>query len=274
MEELCWINASVTRLADATVSVDDRGYVLADGVYEVFRVYAGKTFAVEAHLRRLARSCEGIELSLQYSLEEIDKAVHNLVRQSELESGIVYLQATRGVAPRGHAFPLNTPATLMIYTRSMSFTHCARQRVISVPDERWKRCWIKAIALLPNVLAKNLAVKANADEAILVDDGLVQEGSTSNVFIVERDTLITPPIGPKVLPGVTRELLLPLAQSIGMKVEERPIPIAEALAADEAFLTSTTREVAWIGQWNTRTFGEACGEWTRRLSDAFRPTPG
>ncbi len=270
MEELCWINGDVTRLADAKVSVEDRGYVFADGVYEVFRIYEGVPFAVDAHLRRLVRSCEGIELALQYSLEQIGGAVRDLVRQSGIDAGIVYLQATRGVAPRGHAFPQHTSATLMIYARQMTFAHCPHQRVISVPDERWKRCWIKSIALLPNVLAKNAAVKAKADEAIFVDEGIVQEGSTSNICVIKGDKLITPPIGPKVLPGITRELILPLAQSIGMKVEERPLPIDEALAADEAFLASTTREVAWIGAWDVRTFGETCGTWTKRLSDAFR----
>jgi D-alanine transaminase len=270
MDELCWIDGAIVPLGEARVSVDDRGYVFADGVYEVLRVYAGKAFAVDRHLQRLSRSCEGIEIALPQSRERIAGIIQQLVSESRLADGIVYLQVTRGVAPRGHAFPIDTPPTLIAYTRAMSFTRLARQRVISVDDDRWQRCWIKSIALLPNVLAKQKAVRAGADEAIFVDGGAVQEGSTSNVAIVVGKTLVTPPVGKKVLPGVTRAVLIEVARSIGMDVEERAFTLEEAYAADEAFVTSTTREVAWIAEWDGRAIGPgACGPWTGRLSEAF-----
>lgn len=270
MDELCWIGGRIVPLRDARVSVDDRGFVFADGVYEVLRVYGGKPFAVDLHLERLSRSCEGIEIALPQTHQRLADIVQQLVTQSGLADGIVYLQVTRGVAPRGHAFPTDTPPTLIAYTRAMSFTHLARHRVISVEDDRWQRCWVKSIALLPNVLAKQKAVRAGADEAILVDGGLVQEGSTSNVAIVVGNTFVTPPVGKKVLPGVTRAVLIDIAQKIGMDVAERAFTLDEAYAADEAFLMSTTREIAWIGEWDGRAIGRnVFGPWTGRLSDGF-----
>lgn len=270
MDELCWVGGQIVPLGEARVSVDDRGYVFADGVYEVLRVYGGEAFAVDLHLQRLARSCEGIEITLHHAHEQLAGIIQQLVTQSRLVDGIVYLQVTRGVAPRGHAFPIDTQPTLIAYTRAMSFTQLARQRVISVEDDRWQRCWIKSIALLPNVLAKQKAVRAGADEAIFVDGGQVQEGSTANVAIISVNTLITPPVGKKVLPGVTRAILIEVARSIGMRIEERTYSLDEAYAADEALLTSTTREIAWIVDWDGRTIGDGtCGEWTGRLSEGF-----
>ncbi len=270
MDELCWIGGQIVPLRDARVSVDDRGYVFADGVYEVLRVYAGKAFAVDLHLQRLARSGEGIEITLPQTHQQLAGIIRQLVTQSGLADGIVYLQVTRGVAPRGHAFPTDTPPTLIAYTRKMSFTQLARQRVISVEDDRWQRCWVKSIALLPNVLAKQHAVRAGADEAIFVDGNAVQEGSTSNVAIVVGNTMITPPAGKKVLPGVTRAILIEVAKRIGMDVEERTFMLEEAYGADEAFVTSTTREIAWIAEWDGRVIGRGvCGPWTGRLSEGF-----
>jgi D-alanine transaminase len=270
MDELCWIGGEMVPLGEARVSVDDRGYVFADGVYEVLRVYGGKAFAVDLHLQRLARSCDGIEITLPQTHEQIADVIRQLVTQSGLVDGIVYLQVTRGVAPRGHAFPIDTPPTLIAYTRAMSFTRLARQRVISVEDDRWQRCWIKSIALLPNVLAKQKAVRAGADEAIFLEGGQVQEGSTSNVAIITGKTLITPPVGKKVLPGVTRAILLDVAREIGMGVEERLFTLEAAYGCDEAFITSTTREIAWIAEWDGRVIGNgACGPWTDRLSEGF-----
>lgn len=271
MEELCWINGSVCPLSQARISVEDRGFVFADGVYEVIRVYQGRGFAMKPHLQRLVRSCEGAEISCPYSNQFIEKVIEDLVMQSRLQEGIVYVQVTRGVAPRGHAFPKDVTPTVMIYTRSMLFTRLASQRVISVTDDRWHRCWIKSIALLPNVLAKQKAVRVGADEAVFVDGDHVQEGATSNVAIVRGQTLITPPVGEKVLPGVTRQILLELAEEQGMNVLEQTFTLQEAYAADEAFLASTTREVAWISEWDGHRIGSGqCGKWTQRLSQAFQ----
>ncbi len=270
MDELCWINGTVTPLSDAKVSVNDRGFVFADGVYEVLRVYDGEVFAMALHLDRLQRSCDGIALSLRQSRDDIAGTIESLVAQSHLIDGIVYLQATRGVGKREHAFPKDACPTLMIYTRAMAFHPLARQRAISVKDERWQKCWIKSIALLPNVLAKHQAAMAGVDEAIFIDGEFVREGSTTNVMMIRQNALITPPTGAKVLAGVTRTILLQLASEMSLNVQERDVTLDEAYLADEAFLTSTTRELAWISQWDHRAIGSGeCGPWTKKLFDAF-----
>lgn len=270
MEELCWINGSIYPLSQARISVEDRGFVFADGVYEVIRVYQGQAFAVKPHLIRLWQSCEGIEIVPSYPMETIGQAIRDLITRSRMGDGIVYLQVTRGIAPRGHSFPQDVSPTVMIYVRSMSFASLASQRVISVKDDRWHRCWIKSIALLPNVLAKQSAVRAGADEAIFVDEGQVQEGATSNVAIIQGQTLITPAPGEKVLPGITRQILLELAKQQGMNVLEKSFTLEEAYAADEALLASTTREVVWISEWDGHRIGSGqCGKWTRQLGRAF-----
>ncbi|MBC7784057.1 MAG: aminotransferase class IV, partial [Burkholderiales bacterium] len=144
------------------------------------------------------------------------------------------------------------------------------QKLITVPDDRWQRCWIKSIALLPNILAKHAADRAGADEAIFVDGNIVQEGASSNVFIIRDGQLITSPIGAKVLPGVTREAILEIAESVGLLVVERGIELAELLTPGEAFISSTTRELAWISMINDKQIAGECGPNTRALHTAFQ----
>jgi D-alanine transaminase len=188
---------------------------------------------------------------------------------------MIYLQLTRGTAPRNHHFPKAPSGTLLFYARPLPPVPGPGRgpgvKLISVVDERWKRCWIKSIALLPNVLAKNQAAAAGADEAVFVDGGVVSECSSSNFYAVIDGTLVTHPVGPKVLPGITRAVLLECAQELGIAVEERPGSIDECRRAEELFISSTTREVSWVGAWDDRTVGSAgCGELTRRLHEALR----
>jgi D-alanine transaminase len=143
--------------------------------------------------------------------------------------------------------------------------------VVSVVDERWQRCWIKAIALLPNVLAKNQAIAKGADEAILIDGPFIAEGSASNILLVIRGQLVTAPVGAKVLPGITRAVLLGIAGALGIPIQERAITLAEAMTADEIFITSTTREISHVTRWDDRVVaGGACGPVTRRLHEALQ----
>ena len=143
--------------------------------------------------------------------------------------------------------------------------------MITVPDERWKRCWIKSIALLPNILAKNYAVDQGADEAVFVDDGdIITECSATNIFAVLNGQLVTHPVGPKVLPGITRAILLQLATDLGIDTQERPWTVAEAASASELFITSTTREADWIWQWNGRQIVDRCGPVVLALLEALR----
>jgi len=274
MEELIWINGEVMPLVEARIGVEDRGFQFADGVYEVIRVYGGRAFALAEHLARLERSCAGISLAMPMSADELAGHIQRLIVRAALRDGMIYLQLTRGQAPRNHVFGQCTP-TLLFYARELPPVPLAAEspglKLISVNDERWHRCWIKSIALLPNVLAKNQAVAAGADEAVFIADGYATECCSSNLFIVARGSLLTHPVGPKVLPGITRLMLLELARRLDIAAIERPISEAEALAADEVFITSTTREIGWVGQWNGRRIGQGrCGPVTSRLHELLR----
>lgn len=274
MTELLWLNGKIMPLAQATVSVEDRGFQFADGVYEVMRVYGGVCFALKQHLERLERSAAELLLKLPLSRPQLMEQIERLIRQSGLAEGMIYLQLTRGVAPRNHLFPTCQP-TLLFYGRQLPPMADPAQvpgvSLMSVPDFRWQKCWVKSIALLPNVLAKNQALAASADEAVFVDNHIVSECSASNLLVVRGDKLVTHPAGPRVLPGITRRLLLELAPQAGLKPEEMPITEAEAKAADEVFITSTTREIAWVRQWDGKAVKPGrCGPATLRLHQVLQ----
>src|SRR5688572_4529412 len=277
MNELIWINGEVMPLADATVSVEDRGFQFADGVYEVSRVYNGRCFALRPHVDRLERSAQGIKLALPVTKDQLCDAIEALVEQSNLIDGMVYVQLTRGVCARNHVFPAaqSCTPTLLFYTRKLPPLGPVGSGegvgLVTVPDVRWRMCWIKAIALLANVLAKNEAAAAGAEEAVFVEDGYVSECSTSNLFFVTGGKLVTHPLGPKVLPGITRDYLLACARDLNVPVEERAVREDEAVRAEEIFITSTTREISWVSRWNNqRVGGERCGPVTERLHRALR----
>lgn len=256
-----WINGEVVPLSEARIGIEDRGFQFADGVYEVIRLYHGRPFALDAHLSRLEKSAAGIQLAPPIEAAKLKAEVTQFLARSTIGEGMIYLQLTRGSAPRNHAFPQCKP-TLLFYVRELpplaDPAKCEGVKLLSVPDERWKRCWIKSIALLPNVLAKNQALAAGADEAAFVENGVVAECAASNIFAVIGGRLVTHPVGTKVLPGITRAILLEIAPKIGIKAEERPFREEEALSADELFITSTTREISWVSQWNSRTISRGC----------------
>lgn len=275
MTEWIWINGDVMPLAEASVGVEDRGFQFADGVYEVIRIYNGRPFTLREHLERLERSAGGIEMALPQAAGTIAPEVLRLIGKSCVSDGIVYLQATRGCCARNHVWDVRTPGTLLFYVRSLPPAPDpgagAGVTLHPVADERWKRCWIKSIALLPNVLAKNAAVRAGADEAVFIEDGRVSECSASNLFAVTGGKLITAPVGPKVLPGITRLVLLEIAQELGIAVEEKHLRDQEAIAADELFITSTTRELSWVARWGDRPVGQGkCGPVTLKLHRAYQ----
>jgi D-alanine transaminase len=274
INESIWLNGEIMPLAEARISIEDRGFQFADGIYEVIRLYNGKPFALDAHLRRLQNSARDIQLALPIELAVLRNEIAKFLARAPVRDGMIYLQLTRGVAPRNHAFGQCKP-TLLFYLRALppiSDSPAAEGvKLLSVPDERWKRCWIKSIALLPNVLAKNQALAAGADEAVFIDDGLVTECSASNVFAVIGQRLVTHPVGSKVLPGITRQVLLELAPKLGMIVEERAFSEEEARRADEIFITSTTREISWAARWNDHCIGPGrCGQITLKLHTALR----
>jgi len=273
MKDQIWLNGTIMPLAEARIGVEDRGFQFADGVYEVARIYSGRCFVLREHLERLQRSAEAIHLKLPYSIDTFFQSIEDFVAASGLSDGMVYLQVTRGCSPRNHLFP-ECSSTALFYTRALppvpSPGTSRGERVLTVPDERWSKCWIKSIALLPNVLAKNEAAQSNADEAIFVDHGVVTEGSITNLFAVIGNTIVTHPAGAKVLPGITRAIVLSIAGELGIKIDERPPALEEVQAADEAFLTGTTRELMWISHWNGRQLWTQCGPTTLRLHKAFQ----
>jgi D-alanine transaminase len=273
--ELVWFNGEILPMAEARVGVEDRGYQFADGVYEVVRLYNGKPFTMREHLDRLEKSADGIKLALPISRSAMDEGLAKLIARSGVRDGMVYLQASRGVAPRNHVFPERPTGTVVGYCRELPPVPAAGggegAKLLAVPDDRWKRCWIKSIALLANVLAKNEAASRGYDEAAFVDDGVVTECSTANLFAVVGGALVTHPVGPRVLPGITRAVLFQLAAELGIRVEERPMREAEVVAAQELFITSTTRELSWVNRWNDTPVGEGkCGPVTLKLHRAYQ----
>jgi len=254
--------------------VEDRGFQFADGVYEVIRLYNGVPFALQDHLHRLERSAGGIEMTLPMSIDDLAAAIEGVIDQSGIASGMVYLQLTRGCSRRDHVWNDDTPPTLLFYVRPLpppvtDLTTSPGVRLMSYADDRWSRCWIKSIALLPNVLAKNAAHRAGADEAVFIHNGIVTEGCSTNVFIVLNGTVYTHPAGPKVLGGITQRRLMQVATELGIPFEERGLSEEQALQADELFITSTTREIRWVSRWNDRSISSEPGPITRRLHEAF-----
>jgi D-alanine transaminase len=276
MNEWIWINGEIIPMSEARIGVEDRGYQFADGVYEVIKLYHGKPFTLDPHLQRLERSAAGIDLAMPLDRKQLSAEILKLVGRSGVGDGMVYLQLTRGVAvPRNHIFPAVKKPTLLFYARPTEDPQQPGEgegaRLIAFEDDRWKRCWIKSIALLPNVLAKNKAVAAGADEAVFIDNGVVTECSASNLFAVIGGKLVTHPVGAKVLPGITRAVLFDCAAELDIPVDERAYTEEEALRASELFITSTTRELSWVARWNDRYIGQGrCGPITTALHRALR----
>ena len=245
MSRLAYVNGRFVRHAEAGVSVEDRGFQLGDGVYEVWAVMGGKLADAEGHFARLERSLGELRIPMPMSRPALTVALRETVRRNRVRHGIVYLQVTRGVARRDHAFPNPRVAPTVVVTARSTSAATAEARaakgvgVITTPENRWGRCDIKTIDLLPNVLAKQAAREEGAFEAWFVDDqGLVTEGSSSNAWIVDQDGVLrTRDIGANILRGVTRLSLIDVARQAGYRVEERPFTVQEAHLAREAFLT-------------------------------------
>jgi D-alanine transaminase len=245
MSRLAYVNGRFLRQAEAGVSIEDRGYQLGDGIYEVWAVFDGRLADAEGHFARLERSLGELKIPMPMSRAALTVALRETVRRNRVRHGIVYLQVTRGVARRDHAFP-NPPVTPSVVITARATSAAAAQAradkgvgVVTTPENRWGRCDIKTVNLLPNVLAKQAAKDAGAFEAWFVDDGgLVTEGASSNAWIVDKDGVLrTRDIGANILRGVTRLSLIDVAREAGYRVEERPFTVQEALQAREAFLT-------------------------------------
>ena len=235
-------------LARGRVSVEDRGFQFADGVYDVAAVYHGVPYELGGHIDRLFSSAGLLELSIPHTPEELEAIARQLVEGSGLSECLIYMQVTRGHARRQHAFPPEPKPTVIVYTREFGGLPAANYETgvgtITVPDDRWGRCNIKSIALLPNCLAKERAYRAGRFEAIFYSaQGIVYEGASTNVFCVIDGTVLTAPLSNKILPGITRARVLAVAREAGLGTMEREFTVEELNGADEVFLTGTTTEV-------------------------------
>ena len=247
MEPIAYVNGAFVPISEAKVSVLDRGFLFADGIYEVAAVLDGKLIDNASHLARLERSVGEIALPLPERLDRIQEIQKELVKRNNLVNGMVYLEVTRGAdSGRDFAFPkADIKPTLIMFTSVKDIVNAPSAKtgigVITVPDLRWTRRDIKSVALLAQVLAKQAAAEANAGEAWMIEDGKVTEGGSSSCFILTQDdVIVTRQNGSAILPGCTRKAVVKLAEERQLRVEERAFSVEEALAAKEAFITSAT----------------------------------
>jgi len=246
LDQVAYVNGSFVPLSEAKVSILDRGFLFADGIYEVSAVLDGKLVDNASHLARLERSLGEISLKLPETTERVQEIQKELIARNRLIDGMVYLEVTRGAdAGRDFAFPKNVKPTLIMFTAIKDIVGAAAARtgisVITLPDIRWARRDIKSVALLAQVLAKQAAAEVGAGEAWMIEDGFVTEGGSSSAFILTRDdVLVTRQNGSEILPGCTRKAVVRLAEERQLRIEERPFSVEEALRAKEAFITSAT----------------------------------
>jgi D-alanine transaminase len=246
LDPIAYVNGTFVLLSEAKVSVLDRGFLFADGIYEVSAVLDGKLVDNDSHLARLERSVGEIKLPLPETIERIKQIQHELITRNQLRDGLVYIQVTRGADKgRDFAFPKGIKPTLMMFTSVKDIVNAASAKtgigVITVPDIRWTRRDIKSVALLAQVLAKQAAAEAGCGEAWMIEDGKVTEGGSSSAFILTQDdVLVTRQNSSSILPGCTRKAVVKLAEERQLRVEERAFTIEEALKAKEAFITSAS----------------------------------
>ena len=262
MPRQAYVNGRYVPHREAAVHIEDRGYQFADGVYEVVPVFNGILVDEDLHLDRLDRSLRELRIAPPMSRPGLKLVSRELMRRNSLSNGFLYMQVTRGVAPRDHKFPAPGTKPALVMTTRQTKPHSAQLlgeglKVITVPDQRWDRCDIKSVSLLPNILGKQAAVEAGAYEAWQVDkDGMVTEGTSTNAWIVTQDNkVVTRDATHSILNGITRITLLELIKAEGYELEERPFSVEEARAAREAFLTSSTSFVLPITELDGQPIG-------------------
>ena len=246
---LVYLNGEFLPDTEAKVPVLDRGFIFGDGIYEVIPAYGGRAFRLKEHLQRLGNNLYAVQIMNPYTDMKWTDLVEQLINKNGYQNkdASIYLQVTRGVAQRDHAFPQDTKPTVLLMCNPLAplpdtmLQHGAH--AITAEDFRWVNCHIKTISLLPNVLLRQQAIDANATETILIRDGMATEGAASNLFIVENGTIKTPPTGPLLLPGITRDLILELARDNSVAAEESDISAEQLKKASEIWLSSSTKEI-------------------------------
>ncbi len=246
-EPVVYLNGNYVALSDAHISILDRGFIFGDGIYEVIPAYGGHPFRLHHHLQRLDNNLSAIRIQNPLTPEQWQTAIETVIQRNQLADQSIYLQVTRGVAPRDHRFPEQSRPTIVIMTNELKTVSAEKVKqgisAITLPDNRWLNCHIKSISLLPNVLLRQEAQDQGADEAILIRNGYATEGTSSNIFIVRQHCIITPPKSHMLLPGVTRDLVVHIARNKNICLKEQAISEDELSQADEIWVTSSTKEV-------------------------------
>ncbi len=277
---IAYLNGEFIDKNEVAISPDDRGFLFADGIYEVVRSFHGKLFGTRDHIRRLERNAREMRFA-RTQFGELPEVAERLIAENGLtkDSAIVYIQVTRGVAPRSHRFPpADTPLTVFADARPFPSNDADLESgvgAILVPDVRWSRCDIKTVALLPNTLAHQKAKEQGALEAIFVRDGAVQEGTHSNVFIVSKGELITPPLCNYILAGITRQTVLETCEKLSIPCRERSVLEDELREVEEVFIAGTTVDITPVVKLDGKPVasGEP-GPITRRVQEAFFEATG
>lgn len=272
---IAYLNGEFLPLEEARVPVLDRGFIFGDGVYEVIPVYSHQPFRLAGHLERLQHSLDGIRLANPHTQAEWDGLITRLIVANEGEDQSIYLHVTRGVSKRDHAFPKGVPPTVFMMSSPLlpppSEWRESGVVAITATDSRWQHCDIKAISLLPNVLLRQLAVDAEAMETILLREGFLTEGTASNIFVVRDSVLLAPPKSHLMLPGITCDVVLELAEKNDIRCEVREISEFELRSADEIWLTSSTREVLPVTELDGKPVGDGTpGELYCRMNALYQ----
>ena len=273
--DVVFLNGEFLPLEEARVPVLDRGFIFGDGVYELVPVYSRVAFRLDEHLARLERSLGEVKIRNPYSRQRWREIIYQLVDAQPFEDQGVYFQVTRGVAKRDHAFPRDVPPTVFMMANPL--VNPPREQVeaggaaVSAQDNRWLRCDIKSISLIGNVLLRQVSAEAGAAETILFRDGKLTEASASNVFIVKRGVIVSPPKSSLILPGITYDVVAELARASGVPLEFREIAEAEVRAADEIWVTSSSKEILAIVSLDGRRIGDGRpGPLFRRLYELYQ----
>ena len=279
MSNIAYVNGEFVELEEATVSIEDRGFQFGDSIYEIIKLYNGKLFKLEDHIQRLFNSAHQIRLDLDYSKEELKELAQQVLEANEdserKEEGGLYIQITRGAAPRSHGFSSDLEPTVIMYLLpAKKIKPKVREKgvtAITMPEQRWQHCNIKTNNLLPNILTSQRAKSQGADEGIFVtEEGMVTEGTSSNVFIVKNDKVLTHPADGEILPGITRELVLELAAD-KFNVQEKKFSLKELYQAEEVFITSTPKEVLGVIEVDDKKIADGeVGTVTKEIHDLYK----
>tara|TARA_Y100000590_G_scaffold460009_1_gene618380 strand:+ start:178 stop:1053 length:876 start_codon:yes stop_codon:yes gene_type:complete len=247
MKNITYINNKFVNHNNAKVSIEDRGFLFADSIYELISVFNKEIIDEKQHFNRLESSLKKIKINYDFNKKKFKKIINKLIKTNNVVNGYIYIQITRGVAERSHEFPKKYKPTTIIFTKHLNINkklYKTGVKIISIPDLRWLRRDIKTTSLLPNVLSKQLAIEKNAFESWLIDNGYITEGAASNAWIINNSkTILTHPATNKILKGVTRDTVIKLLKKSGFVIKEKPFNLIEAKNAKEAFLTSSTMSV-------------------------------